>query len=34
MSVGQVIYNPERTPPAWAGDGLNPKSILPGGIKL
>lgn len=34
MSVGQVIYNPERTPPAWAGDGLNPKSILPGPIKL
>jgi len=34
MSVGQVIYAPERTPPAWAGDGLNPKTILPGGIKL
>jgi hypothetical protein len=34
MAVGQVIYSPERTPPAWAGDGLTPKSILPGGIKL
>lgn len=34
MSVGQVFYAPERTPPAWAGDGLNPKTILPGGIKL
>lgn len=31
---GQVIYAPERTPPAWAGDGLNNKTILPGGIKL
>lgn len=34
MSVGQVFYAPERTPPAWAGDGLNPETILPGGIKL
>ena len=34
MSVGQVIYSPERTPPAWAGDGLNNKTILPGGVKL
>lgn len=32
--AGQVIYAPERTPPAWAGDGLNHKSIYPGGIKL
>lgn len=34
MSVGQVIYSPERTLPAWAGDGLNNKTILPGGVKL